>query len=87
MMLSQTYPCLARNALFVPKNNMQMLFIKMFHDAHAVRFEDDRTGCFHFLFMLIKTEVKDNWNIEQILDHAMKSNNRSRKICAGLWLD
>ena len=35
-----------------------------------------------------KTEIQENWNLKEILEHATNSDNRSRKVCVALgWLD
>lgn len=35
-----------------------------------------------------KTYVQKDWDLRQILEHAMQSNNRSRRVCVTLgWLD
>lgn len=39
-----------------------------------------------FKFYRPHTSVKSNWPMHQILDHAMKENNRSRKVCVEMGL-
>jgi hypothetical protein len=53
--------------------------------AHRKMFSDAKAGCSGFFR---KIRVTDNMSLKDILEHAMKSNNRSREVCINLgWLD
>jgi len=85
-----TYECLANKALYYTKEEYaNSVYKKMFHAAHKQKVANDKTGCFSFFYScFIKTEVKEDWDIEKILDHAIKNKNRSRDICVSLgWMD
>lgn len=85
------YSCKANQAsnYYIKEDYANSVFKEMFHAAHKQRLAKDSSCCFSFFYScFIKTEVNENWGINDILKHAMQNNNRSQKICIDLgWLD
>jgi len=59
---------------------------ELFHSKHESLYKSERgQGCFGWLR---KTNVKSDWDLNQIIQHARSSNNRSRRVCVALnWMN
>lgn len=57
--------------------------VRMFLESHTQKLQSDKES-----FSIRRTVVKQDWNLEQILQHATSYDNRSRQVCEQLgWLD
>ncbi|KTD51117.1 hypothetical protein [Legionella quateirensis] len=57
----------------------------LFFKSHREAFKKSQSGCFGFFR---RTEVRSNMTLTEIIEHAQKHDNRSRKVCVALgWMD